>query len=143
MNAKGIASGRRAAVTVLAFVALVLGTAAAINALDAPLTASRGAQLWRLFAMNEAGALLTILGGLLALGSAAKRSRAPAEAAGLLFLGAAALTLVGVGRSFNLLGGRASTMSFFLMLGMGLLTLAVSPELGVPGLASPEVSDEP
>jgi hypothetical protein len=109
-------------------VACVLGVIALINAAGQPLFADRGEQLWKLFAMNPAAALLTVGFGLLTLVGAASGKRGPVIIGGAVFTVAAGLTLVAVGRSFNVLGGRASTLSFWLALGVGLLACALSPE---------------
>lgn len=121
--------GRKTAITVLALVAIVLGAAAAINALSAGFLAERGAQLWRLFAMNTFGGLATVVLGVLALGTVVTGNRMPALLAGLAFLLVAALTLVRMNESLSLFGGRASTLSFLLMLGIGLVALVTSPEV--------------
>ena len=121
---------RRTAVAVLATVAIVIGIAGFINALDAPsFTSGFDAQLWRLVSMSRLAAVVTLVGGVVAISSVLSGKRGPAALAGLLFMGAAGFTLVAVGRSFNWLAGRASTLSFWLMLGIGLLTLVFSPEL--------------
>lgn len=133
---------RRRAVTILAAVAIAIGTAALLNALDAPSwTSGFKAQLWRLVSMSRLGAVVTIAGGVLALGSASSGKRLPAASAGLLFMAAAGFTLVGVGRSFNWLAGRASTLSFWMMLGIGLLALVLSPEVQA-GASTPERDGE-
>jgi thiosulfate dehydrogenase [quinone] large subunit len=120
---------RRGAVMVLVFMAVVLGLAAAINGLGSGFMADRGQNLWRLFASNTFGGLLTVVGGLVAAGSVATRTRAPALLAGMLFLGMSGLTVIGIGQPWNLFGGRASIASFWLMLGAGLVALAISPEV--------------
>lgn len=126
-------SDRRIAVAVLALVAIVLGVIVAINAASAPFAASKGQQLWRLFSMNTAGGLLTALGGFVAMGSVASKMKLPALLAGLSFMSAALLTLVALQQSFNLFGGRASTVSFLLMLGLGFTALVISPEVHADG----------
>lgn len=122
---------RRSAITILAGVGIAIGIAGFINALDAPSwTSGFNAQLWRLVSMSRLGALITIVGGLIAIGSVRTSKKGPAALAGLLFMTAAGFTLVAVGRSFNWLAGRASTLSFWMMLGIGLLALTLSPEPG-------------
>lgn len=120
---------RRRAVAVLATVAVIAGAAGAINALGSPLMADRGQQLWRLYAMNAFGGLITVLVGLVAFAAVGVRSKAVAALAGLMFLGVAGLTLIGLGQTYNLFGGRASTVSLWLTLGLGFTALAVSPEV--------------
>ncbi len=120
-------SDRKIVVAVLACIAIVMGVIVVINAASSPFLASRGAQLWRLFAMNTAGGLLTTLGGFLALGSVFTRMKIPALLAGLGFLSGATLTLIALLQTYNLFGGRASTASFLLMLGLGFTALAISP----------------
>lgn len=123
-------SDRRSGVLILATIAIVIGIAGFINALDAPsLTSGFKAQLWRLVSMSQLGALITLVGGLLAMGSVRAGRRGLAATAGLLFMAAAGFTLVAVGRSFNWLAGRASTLSLWLLLGVGLLALMISPEV--------------
>ncbi len=123
-------SDRRSGVLILATIAIVIGIAGFINALDAPsLTSGFKAQLWRLVSMSQLGALITLVGGLLAMGSVRTGKRGLAATAGLLFMAAAGFTLVAVGRSFNWLAGRASTLSLWLLLGVGLLALVISPEV--------------
>jgi hypothetical protein len=119
---------RRGAVIVLVVAAITLGLAAAINGLGAGFMADRGPNLWRLFAASTFGGLLTIVGAVVAAGSIATRSKAPAALAGLLFLAMSGLTIVGIGQTWNPFGGRGSTASFWLALGVGLLALAISPE---------------
>ena len=123
---------RRIATLILAAIAIAAGLAGAIVGLGEPFLAAQGQNVGKLFAMNTAGGLLTIGGGLLALVAALSRKPLLAVLAGLAFLGAAGLTLLGVGRSFNYLGGRGNTLSLFLMLGIGLVALALSPQVGAP-----------
>ena len=120
---------RRGAVIVLVVVAITLGLAAAINGIGSGFMADRGPNLWRLFAANTFGGLLTIVGGIVAAGSIATRSKAPAALAGLLFMALSGLTIIGIGQTWNLFGGRGSTASFWLAMGAGLLALAISPEV--------------
>lgn len=120
---------RRGAAIVLIAVAIVLGLAAAVNGLGSGFVADRGPNLWRLFAASSFGGLLTVVGGIVAAGSIATRSKMPALLAGLLFLGMSGLTIIGIGRTWNLLGGRGSTASFWLALGVGLVALAISPDV--------------
>lgn len=120
---------RRTAFAILAFVSLVGGLAGTINALGAEFSADRGSQLWRLYTMNAFGGLVTIVGGLIGVGAFALRSKAIAGFAGLIFLGLAGLTLIALGQTYNLFGGRGSTVSFWLMLGIGFTALAASPEV--------------
>lgn len=132
-------SDRKIAVAVLAALAVLTGIVVMINAASAPFMADRGQALWRLFAMNTAGGLLTTIGGLVALGSVATRSKIPALLAGLGFLGLAAYTLIALMQTYNLVGGRDSTVSFLLVLGLGFTALAISPEVGstpVPGASA-------
>lgn len=126
---------RRTALATLALVALVGGLAGTINALGAELMAERGSQLWRLYTMNAFGGLVTIVGGLIGVGAFATRSKPIAGFAGLIFMGLAGLTLIALGQPYNLFGGRGSTVSFWLMLGIGFTALAASPE--VSGAAPP------
>ncbi len=126
---------RGRAVTVLAVVAIAGGLAGAVNAIGAPFAADRGEQLWRLYAMNTLGGVLTVVGGLVAWLGARRASKGPVLAAGVLFLAMAGLTVVGVGQTWNPFGGRASTASFWLMLGVGLAALVVSPSTAPDGLA--------
>jgi hypothetical protein len=125
-----VTADRRVAILILAAVAIVSGLAGAALGMGEPFLAAQGQNLGKLFAMNTAGGLLTIGGGLLALAAALTRKPLLAALAGLVFLGAAGLTLLGVGRSFNYLGGRGNTLSLFLMLGVGLVALALSPQVG-------------
>ncbi len=120
---------RGKAVAILAAVAIVGGSAGMINALAADFMADRGSQLWRLFTMNAFGGLVTIVGGLVGVGAVALRSKVIAGLAGLMFLGATGLTLIALGQTYNLFGGRGSTVSFWLMLGIGFAALAISPEV--------------
>jgi hypothetical protein len=122
---------RRIATLILAAIAIVSGLAGAVVGLGEPFLAAQGQNVGKLFAMNTAGGLLTIGSGVLALAAALSRKPLLAALAGLAFLGAAGLTLLGVGRSFNYLGGRGNTLSLFLMLGVGLVALAWSPEVHV------------
>jgi hypothetical protein len=121
---------RRTAIWVLAVIAVVAGLTGTAGGFGEPLLAAQGQNVGKLFAMNVAGGLLTLAGGALAIASALLRRSLLAVLAGLIFLGAAGLTLIGVGRSFNYLGGRANTLSLFLMLGAGLVALALSPQVG-------------
>jgi hypothetical protein len=126
---------RGRAATVLAVVAIAGGVAGAVNALGAPFVADRGAQLWRLYAMNTLGGVLTVAGGLVASVGARRGSKALTLLAGALFLAMAGLTVLGVGQTWNPFGGRASTASFWLMLGVGLTALVVSPSTAPDGRA--------
>jgi hypothetical protein len=126
---------RGQAATVLAVVAIVGGLAGAVNALGAPFAADRGEQLWRLYSMNTLGGVLTVVGGLAAAAGARRGSKGSVLLAGALFLVMAGLTVLGVGRTWNPFGGRASTASFWLMLGVGLTALVVSPSTAPDGLA--------
>ncbi len=127
---------RARAATVLAVVAVVGGIAGALNALGAPFAADRGEQLWRLYAMNTLGGVLTVVGGLVAWLGTRRGSKGPVLAAGVLFLAMTGLTVLGVGQTWNPFGGRASTASFWLMLGVGLTALVVSPSTAPDGLAA-------
>ena len=120
---------RRRAVAILAAVAITGGLAGLVNALGGEFLADRGSQLWRLYTMNAFGGLVTIVGGLIGLGAFAMRSKVIAGLAGLIFLGVAGLTLTALGQTYNLFGGRGSTVSFWLMLGIGFTALAASPEV--------------
>lgn len=120
---------RRRAVAILAAVAVTGGLAGLVNALGGEFLADRGSQLWRLYTMNAFGGLVTIVGGLIGLGAFAMRSKVIAGLAGLIFLGVAGLTLTALGQTYNLFGGRGSTVSFWLMLGIGFTALAASPEV--------------
>ena len=124
-----MSGGRRSACRILGAVAVVIGVWGSIAALDAPFTAERGTPLARLMNLNLLGALVTLAGGVLAVGAGAVGRRAAAALPGLLFGAATLITLVGLGRSFNPLGGRGNTLSFFLMETVGLLALALMPEL--------------
>ena len=132
-------SDRRTAIAVLAIVAVLGGLAGLVNALDAAFFADRGDQLLRLYAMNAFAGLVTIIGGLIALGASALRSKPAAGLAGLIFLAEAGLTLIALGQTYNLFGGRASTVVFWLMLGIGFTALAVSPE--VSGAIGPRADE--
>lgn len=121
---------RRRACAILGTVAVIAGVWGLIAAWSLPFTTARGAPLSRFnVTLSLLGALVTLLGGILALGASWSASRVVAALPGLLFAGAALLTLIGVGRSFNPLGGIASTLSFFLLEAVGLLSLGVVPEL--------------
>ncbi|MEO8475920.1 MAG: hypothetical protein ABI572_02575 [Actinomycetota bacterium] len=122
-------SDRRHATLILAAVAIVAGLAGAAAGIGEPLLADQGTNVGKLFAMNTAGGLLTIGVGTLALASGLLRKPVLEALAGLGFLAAAGLTLLGVGRSFNYLGGRGNTLCLFLMLGIGLVALALSPQV--------------
>lgn len=126
---------RGRAATVLAVVAIAGGLAGAVNAIGAPFAADRGEQLWRLFSMNTLGGVLTVAGGLAAGVGGRRGSKGLVALAGVLFLAMAGLTVLGVGQTWNPLGGRASTASFWLMLGVGLTALVVSPSTAPDGLA--------
>lgn len=121
---------RRRAVAILGTLAVVAGVWGLIAARNLSFTAARGAPLSRFnITLSLLGALVTLLGGVLALVATGTGNRVVAALPGLLFGAAALLTLIGVGRSFNPLGGIASTLSFFMLLAVGLLSLAVVPEL--------------
>ena len=120
---------RSKAVAMLATVAIAGGLAGTINGLGAEFMADRGQQLWRLYAMNTLGGVVTIVGGLVGAGAFALRSKTLAGLVGLMFLGVAGLTLIALEQTYNLFGGRASTLSFWLMLGLGFTALAASPEV--------------
>ena len=135
---------RSKAVATLAAVAIAGGLAGTINGLGAEFMADRGQQLWRLYAMNTFGGVVTIVGGLVGVGAFALRSKTLAGLAGLLFLGVAGLTLIALGQTYNLFGGRASTLSFWLMLGLGFTALAASPEVtGAADRRLDEAASEP
>jgi hypothetical protein len=124
---------RKTAVTVLGVVAVFLGGVAAINAVSQPFASSSGQQLAWVFAMNTLGGLLTALLGVVAIAGARGRNERMVLAAGLVFLAAALVTFLRTNTSGNILGGHAGTMSFFLMLGVGLVLLVVSPKEPVGG----------
>lgn len=128
---------RTSAIAILSAIAVLGGVVGAINASGVDVFADGGPVVWRLYAMNTFGGLVTIAGGLVAAAAAVRRSKAIAAIAGLVFLGMAALTVIGNGQSYNLFGGRGSSASFWLMLGVGLTALAISPEAaGVRGPTS-------
>lgn len=119
-------SHRRAAV-VIASVALGVGLAALVVSSDLAFTAPRGELLGPLMAFNPLGAIVTTVLAIVALAGAAWRSRAVVALGGAGFGAAALLQLVQAGRATNVLGGRPSTFSFFLFVGVGLVVLGGSP----------------
>jgi hypothetical protein len=118
---------RRNAATVLGVVAVCFGLAATVHAASHPFATSGGQQLWWVFAMNTLGGLVTLLFGGLAIAGARAQQGRLVLASGIVFLVAALITLLRTNASGNLLGGHAGTMSFFLMMGIGLVVLVVSP----------------
>ena len=136
---------RRTAVAILATVAIAGGLGGVIAGLGGEFFADRGQPLWRLYAMNTLGGLVTIVGGLVGLGAFVLRSKPVAALAGLMFLGVTGLTLIGLGQTYNLFGGRGSTACFWLMLGLGFAVLAVSPEVSgaTPPGPGESVASEP
>jgi hypothetical protein len=108
-------------------VAVCLGGAATVNAASHPFVASVGQQLWWVFAMNTLGGLVTIVFGGLAIAGARTERGGLVLASGIAFLIAALITLLRVNTSGDLFGGHAGTMSFFMMMGVGLVVLVVSP----------------
>lgn len=119
---------RRSAATVLGVVAVLFGVAATVNAWSHPFAGSSGQQLWWVFAMNTLGGLLTLLFGGIAIAGARARSDKLVLTSGSVFLVAALITFLRTNTSSNVLGGHAGTMSFFLMLGVGLVVLVVSAD---------------
>lgn len=133
---------RAKAVATLAAVAVVGGLAGTINGLGGELMAEKGQQLWRLYSMNTFGGLVTVALGLVGVGAFALRSKAAAGFAGLSFMGVAGLTLIALGQTYNLFGGRASTATFWLMLGLGFTALAASPEVSGAAARGPDETRE-
>jgi len=119
---------RRTAATVLGLVALFFGVAATINAASHPFATSGGQQLAWVFAMNTLGGLLTALLGALAIAGARRREERLVLVAGLVFLLATLVTFLRTNASGNIFGGHAGTMSFFMMLGVGMVMLVISPK---------------
>lgn len=117
---------RRAAI-VLGTVALVCGVAGLLAARDLNLTEDKGALIFALFRLNALGALVTIVLAIAALVAARSGVRALATAAGSGFALAAVVQLAQVGRETNVLGGRASTLSFFMCMGVGLILVGRHP----------------
>ncbi len=119
---------RTRAVVTLGIVAIVAGIAAAVNARDQSLFANAGQQLGGLFALNLFGGILTsVLGVAAILGARAGRPEI-VTIAGAIFLVGAAITLLRTATTLNFLGGHGATLSFLLMMGVGLVALAISPE---------------
>lgn len=121
---------RSRAMTVLAGLAVVLGIASAINALSRPFAADAGQQLGGLFAMNTFGGILTAGLGLIAILGARDHQPKVVLGAGALFLLGALITFLRTATTLNFLGGHGATMSFLLMMGVGLIALVISPEAG-------------
>lgn len=119
-------ANRRAAL-VIASVALVSGVAGAIAARGLPFTAPRGALVGSLMAFNLLGAIVTIALAGVAMLAAWRRGRVLLQLAGDGFGLAALLQLVQLGRDANLLGGRASTFSFFVFAAVGIMTAEALP----------------
>lgn len=119
---------RRTAATVLGVVAVFFGLAATMNAASHPFAASVGQQLWWVFAMNTLGGLVTFVFGGLAIAGARANNTKLVLTSGIVFLAAALITLLRTNTSGNVLGGHAGTLSFFLMLGVGLVVLVVSAD---------------
>ncbi len=90
--------------------ALTGGLSPAVNLIKVP-----GASAWVLLGL-----------GLLAIVASRVRSLALTVVCGAAFVAAALLQLVQLGRSANLLGGSASTMSLIGGLGIGLLVVALA-----------------
>lgn len=120
---------RRTAVVVLGLWAVVTGAWGVIVSLGDPFTAKFGAALGRYIFLNPAGSWFTLICGLLAIGGAVAGVRFASALPGLLFGLAMTVTLVTVNTSANILGGRMNTMAFFMTQALGLLALAVVPEL--------------
>ena len=120
---------RTRAITTLGVVAIVFGIAGAINAHSQPLFADAGQQLGGLFALNLFGGVLTAVLGVAAILGARGGRRDVIVVAGAIFLMGAGLTLLRTATTSNLLGGHGATMSFLLMMGVGLVAVAVSPEV--------------
>ncbi|CAN5733622.1 hypothetical protein BH18ACT17_BH18ACT17_15080 [soil metagenome] len=120
---------RTMAVAILAAIAIIGGLAGTINGLGGEFLADRGQALWRLYAMNTFGGLVTIAVGLIGIGAFVRRSKTMAAVTGVLFLGVTGLTLISLGQTFNVFGGLGSTACFWLMLGIGFTALGVSPEV--------------
>jgi membrane protein YqaA with SNARE-associated domain len=100
--------------------AIVLGAAGVLVVLLAPLSGDP----WELVQVGAGAAVLTaVLGGLAIVGGRTARA-ALVLAAGGGYLAGAALQLAQFGRDTNWLGGSGSTVSYFLGLGAGLLTVA-------------------
>ena len=112
----------------VAGVALVSGIVGFVLASGVSFTASRGVLVGSLMSFNRLGAMVTIVLSLAALAGCLSGSDLLAAAAGGGFLAAALLQLVQAGSEPNFLGGRPSTFSFFLMIGIGLLALTYPPD---------------
>lgn len=132
MSAREVAGtmspARTRATLVLGTVAVVVGAAMIIATLSEPFTYSRGVRLWRLIHMSTAGALVTVLIGVVAILAARSASRTLAKGAGALFGATALFTLVTLGTEATITGGRADTVAFWLALALGLLALTLTPE---------------
>jgi hypothetical protein len=125
-----MSDARRKALSVLAAVAVVMGIACAINGLSHPFAADAGQQLGGLFAMNTFGGILTAgLGLVTILGTRDDQPKVVLGAGGVFLLGAF-ITLLRTATTLNILGGHGATMSFLLMMGVGLIALVVSPDTG-------------
>lgn len=114
-------------VMVLSGVALAMGLIALIASSGAAFAGPEGALLpVQLGFYSPLGAIMTLALGAIALLGGVSREPVIVVVAGLGFLAAAGLVLVQAGASTNWLGGRGSTMSFFLAVGVGLLVLALA-----------------
>ncbi len=112
---------------------LVIGLIALIASSGGSFAGPEGALLpVQLGFYSPAGAVVTLVLAAIALLGGVARQPVIVAVAGVGFLLAAVLVLFQAGSETNWLGGRGSTMSFFIAMGVGLLVLAVSSRTTAP-----------
>jgi hypothetical protein len=122
---------RRRIVAFVGGVTTALGIAGFVAAGHVAFDDRRGWPLWHILHFNRLGAAVTI--GLLALAAAIAGSRTLLVAVGIGFALCWVATLLFTGGADNVLGGRGDTLSFFLASALGLLTLALAPDVAKEG----------
>lgn len=125
-------------VMVLSAFGLAIGLIALIASSGSPFAGPEGALLpVQLGFYSPLGAIVTLALAAIALLGGVSREPVIVVVAGLGFLAAASLVLVQAGGGTNWLGGRGSTMSFFLAIGIGLLALALASRTTEPPSTAP------
>ena len=120
-------SARRAQV-VLAAIALAVGAAGVWLGRELDMTAPQGVEVAGFLRFNPISSFVTALLGAISLAGVASERRGLSALAGIGFLIAALIVVMGAGQETSLFAGTGANAGFFLGLGGGLLALGASWE---------------
>lgn len=132
----------RRAVLAVGLLVLIGGVAGLIVSSGQDLTEARGARVGAFMHLNPLGSWVSVGVGVLTVVAGVQRSRTLVLASALGFAICVVLVTIGANRSFNPLGGTASTVAFHLGPAAGLLALALAERAAEQADAARETTTE-